>query len=276
MTEGIGLSEEEKKEAKRCFKEEKSKGEKTENAFLRCKNRLASKLKDPKKTEILDLTADAYTCLNNTHMLSCIRNASKNLKYPESARIVESITAAFNGAKEINIKLVNTPFSGKARLITYKVDEEHSNACSFNKRTEPTKTDAPCGLGGAIDRAVMDAKKEAERKAEEAARISLLDNGYSNPEIDEIERRLIKCMDNINECLEIQGLSPQKMGHLKSAVKKYKDVRQRLYYEKMEQINNLKEVSLEGSREERTIDLDKGILISLSPNSVYILILEKG
>ncbi|MEP9411388.1 MAG: hypothetical protein HRF42_08295 [Candidatus Brocadia sp.] len=268
---------------KKWIKEGKKSGKETGEILSESRAKLASAVKDPEKTEAIDFLLKVYFCLNAKDRLNIIKESADGLLYPASKKIADKITGILNaqeGLKFARVHFKHIPFSGTARLTTYKIDSNHANACSYNKKTEPERTDTPCGIGGAVDRAVWDIKRGSTAKAVEAVRTYLQNRGYANEEINKLEMQVNKHGPAaIRKHLANKNLSQEKRNDIKSIVKIYKKTMQETYYERIDYVNNRKEVSLEGSKEEEEVTIGKGeftIDISLEPNSIYLLILEKN
>jgi hypothetical protein len=243
---------------------------------------LLSGITDPEKIETVEFVIKAYyILLKNKNKLGSIRDASKNLKYPSSRSIanliIENLEAG-SKSKNVVVNIANIPFSGRAHLLTYKIDSNNSNAGSFNKRTEPTKTLSSSGIGGEIDRRVREYEKEAKFKAAEAVKTYLLDKGFSNEKIVELKELLEGNRKDLRKILENKNLAADEKNILLMALQEYKKVRGNTYFNRIEAINALSGVSLEGSREEKEIEIKDGnfaVDISVDPNSVHLLILER-
>lgn len=126
------------------------------------------KERDPAKKLILGDLGKSAECLNamikgaNEAFVRCSENLQSSLRTNEVKGLLTDLTDKLKLLK-VNIEFQNLPISGKAMVTTYTIDRDHSNPCSINKRTEPEKTGALCGIGGSIDAAVLKAKRKSEK-----------------------------------------------------------------------------------------------------------------
>lgn len=287
--------DEEKKLIRKNIKEregKRSRRKEREGTILQCINRLVSTLDDPKKIETLNFIAKVYESLNTKRDPSPILSASRELKYPETQKIANMIIGLIDAQKnptDVQIHFTNIPFEGKAKLTIYTIDGTHSNACSFNKRTEPTKTTVPCGIGGAVDCAVWDAKAKAQKGGIKIAEEYLLSLGYKEDEVKYLKDIVKKCEKSgnikvyLNKLLKDRDFKPtysvKKLEEdLKEAFKIYHKALHSFYYNAIDEINNWNEVSLEGSEVVNRIDIQNNsctISLNMEPNSVALVILNK-
>ncbi|HDH04362.1 MAG TPA: hypothetical protein ENH01_01420 [Nitrospirae bacterium] len=286
-----GIIKEEVELFRKCIKDNTVASGKNRDNFAGCKSKLRQRTKDPEKLEVIDFTSKLFTCLKYKGDTNCMPDASEGLKFQRTRRTADKIKEVMGAAsksKHVSIEFINIPFKETAKLITYKIDSAHSNACSFNKKTEPRKTGTPCGVGGAIDKAVAEARKQARGEGLKKARIYLSSLGYEKKEIELLKNNIRSCVGRMNarNCLNelserIGAGNPNRSRNIKNdlpeAFEKYKKTFQTSYYRTIDGINNWKEVSLEGSKEEKEVDIRKGMFIlnrTVEPNSVYLLILE--
>lgn len=154
--------------------------------------------------------------------------------------------------REVILSLNNLPFQGKATLTTYTIDKHHSNSCRYNKRTEPKPTQTECGINGAIDEMVKQARKEAKEKAIKTVK----KHPSLKPKIKEI-----------GESLFYYGKYTTPDGET---------MRNSIWIDK---INNDPDVSLEGSQQTKDITINKKgsykELIVMQPNSVVLIEISK-
>ncbi|MDO8142859.1 MAG: hypothetical protein Q6358_15280 [Candidatus Brocadiales bacterium] len=287
-----GFLEEEKELILKSIKENKGNKKKMEDAILQCIKRLVSTLKDPKKIEALNFIAKVHESLNTKKDLSPILGASKELKYPETQKIANTIIGLMDAQKnptQVQIHLTNIPFSGKAKVTTYTIDSTQSNACSFNKRTEPTRTTAPCGIGGAVDCAVWDAKEKAQKEGVQVVEDYLFSLGYTDKEVGFVKDSIQTCRKSkdVKECLNklLRDTSfkfsyPLKKvkEDLRETFKRYNESYHTNYYRAIDEINNWNEVSLEDSEVVNRIGIQNNIYtisLNMEPNSVALVILNK-
>lgn len=276
IMKSLNISEKEKMILKKRLRESKkeTKGKRKEY--------LLSGITDPEKIETIDFVINAYNIfLKNKNLLNSIRDASKNLKYPSSHNIANIILENLEASSRkttVVVNIANIPFSGRAHLVTYKIDRNNSNAASFNKRTEPTATLENSGIGGEIDKRVWDYEKEAKFKAAEAVKTYLLDRGIPTEKITELKELLKGDRRELRNILENKNLSTDEKNIFLKAFQEYKKVIGNTYFNRIEAINALNGVSLEGSRKEKEIEIKDGnfaVDISVDPNSVHLLILER-
>lgn len=273
----LNISEKEKRILKKRLREAKK------EPIEKRREQLLSGITDPEKIETLDFVIKAYKILlKNKNLLDSIRDTSKNLKYPSSrsiaSMIIENLEAS-SQPKNVAVNIANIPFSGQAHLSTYQIDSNNSNAASFNKKTEPTTTSASSGIGGEIDKQIWTYEKEAKFKAAEALKTYLLNRGFSNEKILELKELLEENRRDLRKILENKKLTAGEKKILLMALQEYKKVRGNTYFNRIEAINALNGVSLEGSRKEKKLEIKDGTLaadILLAPNSVHLLLLERS
>ncbi len=287
-----GFLEDEKELILKSIKGNEGNKKKMEDAILQCINRLVSTLKDQKKVEALNFIAKVYESLNTEKGLSPILSASKELKYPETQRIANTIIGLMDAQKnptQVQLHLTSIPFSGKTEVTTYIIDSTHSNACSLNKRTEPKRTTAPCGIGGAVDYAVWNARGKAQKEGVYVAEDYLFSLGYTDKEVGFVKDSIQKCRKskNVKECLnKLLRDTSFKFSYplekvkedFKETFKRYNESYHTNYYRAIDEINNWNEISLEGSEVVNRIGIqNNGCTISLNmePNSVALVILNK-
>lgn len=104
------------------------------------------------------------TCLSEKKGEQCLQYLPEHfLQFMEQAG--EYLNHRPQIRKEVTIDLHNLPISGKARLSLYVIDHNNANSCTHNKKTEKKATNSFCGINGAIDNMVSNAKSEAENKS---------------------------------------------------------------------------------------------------------------
>jgi len=147
------------------------------------------------------------------------------------------------------------------------MDEIHSNPCRYNKKTESSPSNTECGVNGALDQAVNQAKNDASNTTINY----LLSIGYQQSQIDKYlnciktpnckPNDLIEnyCQTYPSECTKVQN-------DLIEAKKLFENLLYRGTYTVtdgttytiptfIDQINNLKEISLEGSKQEKQVTI---------------------
>lgn len=188
--------------------------------------------------------------------------------------------------RQVILNLKNIPFSGEAVISTYTIDREHSNSCYYNKETEPFLTDTACGIDGAIDQAVAQAKNDAMSVGLDF----LLANGYSQAQITELSNCLKNPVCRVSDLVESYcGLYPSACEKLKNDLNEAKILYKTLVYYGtytasdgityiipvfIDKINNLKEVSLEGSKQEKQVIVSDGSYtetFTMQPYSVVLI-----
>lgn len=261
--------------------------------FLQCKGEVLSGIHDPVKAEALNYLGKIYKCIA-AKKHNCIFEASKSLKYLNTvkiASIVEKYAMAKEQATNVKVELMNLPFNGMTSIATYKIDGAHSNACNFNKKTEPSFHDnIACGVGGSVDKAVWKAKEASRAEGISAAVQYMQLLGYKNKTISLLKESLKKCIGNGNgmrECLNKIGMEISSLQNIKyskvmtdliSTVNKFKEVSQLAYYGRINKVNSWKEISFEGSKETRTVSIGGNYYtfnLEMEPNSVWLIELSK-
>ncbi|TVM04341.1 MAG: hypothetical protein CV087_00140 [Candidatus Brocadia sp. WS118] len=278
---------------KNCTKESTGRLKDREKAFLYCKEKLLSTLEDPKKKECINFIAETYKCLNNKKEgLDSIHNESKKVKYPETQKIANTIINLLNAQTksiQAQVNFSNIPFAGKARLTTYRIDSNHGNACTYNKRSEHTKSSAACGIGGAVDQAIQEAKDTSKKEGIKAAKGYLLSTGYSDNEIQLIEKavknynRKTRIREYVNNLLLKNSAQfsfpPEKVKKdLQSAFNRYLETYRRHYYQSIDTINNWEKISLEGTKKSEKIIISDNhytLSIPMEPNAICLIVLEQ-
>lgn len=234
-----------------------------------------------RKKELLGYLAKTAKCTSGKDPEGCEKAAAKGLEDPVNKEIREGVSEIVKAGepREIILDLENLGRSGKASLISYTVDDSASNACAYNKRTEPRKSAAPCGIGGAVDKKVMASYKAASAAGKKAAKEELV-KWFGPDEAKEILRSAQNCKrkgSGMKKCLKKSASKDREKG-MRATVKRYKRVKAKAYYKSINTINNLPEVSVEGSRKVEKISVQKGkaeIKVTMNPNSVMLLILKK-
>ncbi|MFZ5907814.1 MAG: GH39 family glycosyl hydrolase [Nitrospirota bacterium] len=194
--------------------------------------------------------------------------------------------------REVHLNVTNISpgnYILKKYLIDGDRDEIHANPCRYNKQTEGMPTDTECGIQGAIDEAVSRAREDARASVNDF----LLSAGYSQ-----------KIADRFATCLSTPGCSPE--GVVDTYCIQYPAQCERFRYDLREsrslfenlffhgtyttdngmysistfidQINNLREVSLEGSKVEQYITVSGTVYTEtflMQPYSVVLIELSQ-
>lgn len=208
--------------------------------------------------------------------------------------------------KEILLKIKNIPFSGNALLTTYTIDKENSNSCRYNKKTEPVKSNTECGLSGEIDLAVRRAKQDSQAVALSEVKNYLKNNFYTDNQIDIIEKAAQYCVsqDDKKSCLEnkIKNFCAPTDSNcialnskiISEIIHIYNKTQNSIFYygnrhglaeakpeitEFIDKINNNPRISLEGSKKENKIEVNKDgtleVMVEINPYGVVLLDVSK-
>ncbi len=246
------------------------------------KTKTVSSQGSAQKKELLRYLGKSLKCRGRENPETCEKDAARGLKYPATLKIREIVSTLINAQKprDIRVDIKNLGLSAKATLVSYTIDNVSSNACSYNKRTEPKKTSAPCGIDGAVDKKVKAAAKVASLKGQRAAKEELVKQ-FGPAEAGAILRRVKECKQGgagMKECIEKSSSEGQSKG-IRASLRRSIDVRGKEYYRRIDAINNLPEISIDGSRRVEKIYVTDGhaeIKVRLKPNSVVLFILKKN
>lgn len=188
---------------------------------------------------------------------------------------------------QLNIRYI-TPgtYHYKKYIIDGDMNEIHSNPCRYNKKTESSPSNTECGVDGALDQAINQAKMDAT----DATTNYLLSIGYQQNQIDEIETCLQTLTCDINDLIaNYCQINPSECTNISNDVNEAQKLYQNLLYRGtyittnsttytipifIDRINNLKEVSLEGSKQEKLITISDGTYsetITSQPYSVMLI-----
>lgn len=251
------------------------KGSNRQEAIMECKDTLIRSVQDPKKVDAIQYIAKIYTCEKNSKRGDCITSASKGLKYPENKRLADKIANVFGGdssLRPLDISITHVPFEGKGLLTTYRLDSKNSNACAINK-TEPSPTNTPCGVGGSVDQAIWKIKKGLKSSVKKE-----LDREEVSPEtLNTLMRLVEECGFGVDKCLADKHISAQEKKSLMAVFQKAKSIAFDEYASDLEKVNNSRDISLEGSKEEKPVEVRGHTLkvnTSLEANALYLLVLE--
>jgi len=232
--------------------------------------------------ELTRYLAGVVKCSRSRSPLSCEEKAARGLKGARSQKIREGIRGilAVEGPRDIDIEIDNLKGVTRAKVVSYTVDDYSSNSCTYNKKTEPRKTPAPCGIGGEVDKRIRHALKNARASGKRAAREELV-RQFGAKEAKSLAGAAKACMNRgrtMKECLKRSASEGREKG-MRAALKAYRKAWARVYYGEVDAINRLPEVALEGSKKNEKVTLkDKKALIRvrLNPNSVKLLVLQGG
>lgn len=211
--------------------------------------------------------------------------------------------------REITLNIKNIPISGEATMTTYLIDKDHANSCRFNKKTEEVRTDAPCGKNGIVDKLVMQAERESQIKAFLEAVYYLKYKGYTESQIAIITKQLGNCFkidresifkDCISASLESTCAQVMDLGSYPpdcnvfeqdviDSNNVYHNTYDDLYFSGVhtglsgqtitvstwiDKINNDPNISLEGSKQTKQINIINGAyqgVITLLPYAVFLI-----
>lgn len=286
--------EEDKKTATKYINESQRPGLKPRDLIERSRNRIVASTSDPEKRERLDLLADIYLCSTEKDFGNCLGRKNRRMIYPGNAKIMELAVSALrsgNKVQDVKLTFVNLPRDTDAVFTVYRIDDKNSNACSANKRTEGARSDAPCGVGGVVDKAVWESARESRKQGYKAAEERMAGLGYRNEEIEWFRSGIERCIQNrknlktcVTELINRASLGDdrrkQKMSNdLGEAFEAYRDASDADYYRSIDNINNRKDISLEGSAITRNIHISGGKFVfdlPLEPNSTVLITLSMG
>ena len=188
---------------------------------------------------------------------------------------------------ELKIKNINPgTYNYKKYIIDGDMNEIHSNPCRYNKKTESSPSNTECGINGALDQAVNQAKNDAGNTTINY----LLSIGYQQTQVDELMNCLKTPNCNPNDLIENYcQIYPSACPKIKNDLNEAKKLHENLLYNGtytvangttytiptfIDQINNLKEVSLEGSKQEKQVTITDGTYAEnfiMQPYSVILM-----
>lgn len=278
-----------------CIKT-KTDDKKKQRLYLKtCKNEISAAIKDPQKLEALDFATEIYSCRKLGNSFSkCLRRASLKLKNPQNRKIANELKSIeIDSARPVSakIQLENLPFNGDAELITYTIDANHSNACKYNKKTEPSPTESSCGIGGDVDQALQEIRNHAKKETAKTFIEYLRSQGYKQEHINKLVNKIKKCDTDIRTCLKRLRKNEAFKSSSKSArikqdfpkvAKKCRDTYySTFYYDADKSINSLNardEIALDGSKQISFVKVKHGkytFELKMQMNSVWLLILAQ-
>ncbi len=190
---------------------------------------------------------------------------------------------------------INNLASGTYTVRKYLIDGDtsaiHSNPCRYNKTTENSPgSRSVCGVNGDIDQAVANARTEAGNASTSYIVSAGLTQGFADnllacfndPACDTTAYIISYCQSNPGQCngkkpafLELQQLYNNLFYHGIYRINSGKVYTLSNY---IDQINNLKEVSLEGSLQEKQGTVTNGTYtenINMLPYSVILIELSQ-
>ncbi|MBW3021334.1 hypothetical protein KY328_00280 [Candidatus Woesearchaeota archaeon] len=172
--------------------------------------------------------------------------------------------------QEVELKMTNLDpgiYTYKKYIIDGDMDEIHSNPCRYNKKTESIPTETECGMNGALDQAIAQARDSSRSVTIDY----LISCGYPQA----FAEGFIDCYED-TEC-DASSLAwnylqqyPEAYETLNQDLDEAIKLRENILYHGtytasdgstytipiyVDQINNFEEVSLEGSKQEKAITI---------------------
>lgn len=280
------FSKEELAWLKNCLKENKL--SKKEHPLLSCKEQFLARTTEPQKIELVEFLAKVYplvkTSPNLKNLISHIREAANNLKHDKNKKIASLVSNTLKEnfeLKSVNINFTNLPFSPSSEAQVFSIDRRHSNACKLNKDSESAPSQALCGIDGRVDRAVWQAKADANEHAKEKLKGFLAKKGYSEEKIHNALRQVELALKKGEATKVIEALSKRgfRKKDITSGIEKLKAIRQERLAEEIDAINSWQEISLEGSKALVPLGTAKtgtAINVAMEPNSVKLIVIKKN
>jgi hypothetical protein len=203
--------------------------------------------------------------------------------------IISVVMANSSNLQAVTFELKNIAsgaYTFRKYIIDGDMDEIHSNPCRYNKKTELALSDNDCGVDGAVDKAVAWTRNEAEKTTTAymmSAGISQQNANnifvcFNDPACNVVDYVKAFCQANPNQCLgkkavfsEAQQLYNNLFYHGRHKIKSGKVYTISTF---IDQINNLKEVSMEGSKQEKQVSVTGGTyseVITMKPYSVILI-----
>jgi len=180
------------------------------------------------------------------------KNAEKKQVFLYFKDLIQTYLNKRKLSQKVNIFFKNFPFFYKAVMTTYTIDQNQANACYLNKSTEHQQTETICGVGGIIDKEIRHGKQTIRAMIEQY----LKSLGYTKEEMKNIFKQgLIKVKDILSK-------------------EKVDQIRQ-MYWKYLDAINNKQGVSLESTKQVKTVnitDRDFSLEIEMPPNSLKLII----
>ena len=201
---------------------------------------------------------------------------------------IAAVLANQSSSQQVTFVINNlTPgtYTYRKYTIDGNMDEIHSNPCRYNKKTEFSPSTSDCGVNGAIDQAIAKAINEAEN----ATTSYMVSSGisqqnannlfvcYNDPACNIENYIKTYCQNNATKCtakrpviLEAQQLYKNLLYHGKYRINSGRIYSTSTY---VDQINNLKEISLEGSKQEEQVTVSGTYteVINMLPYSVILI-----
>lgn len=221
------------------------------------------------------------TTASNENEIAAVASSDNNRIAVLLADQADSVDATLN--------ITNIPpgnYTYRKYLIDGDMNVIHSNPCRYNKKTEAAPSTTECGVNGAIDQAIANARTDVQN----AVTSYLLSAGisqdaitnlfvcYNDPTCQVVTYISTYCQNNVNLCkgkkpaiLAAQQLYNNLFYHGTYRINSGKVFTTSTY---IDQINNLKEVSLEGSKQEKQISVTNGTyteVVNMLPYSVVLI-----
>lgn len=202
---------------------------------------------------------------------------------------ISIVMANASALQPVTFELKNIA-SGTYTLRKYIIDGDmttiHSNPCRYNKKTEAAQSTSECGVNGAIDQAVVKAKDDSAN----VVFSYLLSAGIPQQYVNNLSACYHNSACNVSSYVQSTcQKNPVQCAKQKSTITEAQNLYSNLFYHGaytvsggkaysisagIDQINRLKEVSLEGSKEEKQISVTNGAYtedISMLPYSVVLI-----
>ena len=109
-----------------------------------------------KQREMFTPIIKAYNCFNSLKPDQCIKSIMNDIKYQNKQAVIPILNYIKDNLAErvIRVNIANLPYNGAVSVNTYTINDENSNSCKLNKKTESIITKAPCGINGIVDKEV--------------------------------------------------------------------------------------------------------------------------
>lgn len=262
-------------------------GRNKKDVILSCMEKFSRTTNDELKKEKAELFSKIYACSNEesaSKISSCIKKSALNVQHSETKEIASFLSDTLKQSAaptSLKINFMNLPFRVDSNATVYVIDKNHSNACRLNKKTEPSPSDTPCGIGGKVDKAVWQAEAESKKNAVRSVANLLISKRYSKEQIQQVKNSVAECKDarGKGKCLKEKLTSiGLKKTDLEDSIKVFKDDKQKMFFEETDKINHWDEISLEGSKrieKLNTHDTIRTLNLTMEPNAIYVIVLKK-
>jgi hypothetical protein len=187
-------------------------------------------------------------------------------------------------SSKVDIKFKNLPLNGQVDITIYEVSKQSANACRHNARTQKNGAAEFCGRDGELDVLVRSAIDQASQTAMHSATGYLRSRGYSENEIQRLNRWISECNrhDDIRNCMQKVVAMRENWKtsggnnapeDLKTAMQFARDSGAQRYYELIEKLNDRASVSLTGSKRTSRQHISGGTYkttVTMDPNTVLL------